>query len=69
VSRKRKAVIRFGCSTWQLHNKFGGDEDSFAKKLGLGVTASDVSNNSTTKPDCSANPDSMQFMEAEFQFS
>jgi hypothetical protein len=69
VSRKRKAVIRFGCSTWHLHNKFGGDEDSFAKKLGLGVTASDVSNHSTTKLSHSADSGSMQFMEAESQSS
>ncbi|KAF2023469.1 DUF336 domain-containing protein [Setomelanomma holmii] len=40
VSRKRNAVIRFGCSTWQLHNKFnGGDEKLFAKKMGLGESA------------------------------
>jgi uncharacterized protein (UPF0303 family) len=41
VSRKRKAVIRFGCSTWQLHNKYAGDEEAFAKKMGLGVTANE----------------------------
>jgi uncharacterized protein (UPF0303 family) len=40
VSRKRNSVIRFGCSTWQLHNKFsGGDEELFAKKNGLGERA------------------------------
>jgi len=40
VSRKRNAVIRFGCSTWQLHNKFNsGDEELFAKKMGLGEKA------------------------------
>jgi uncharacterized protein (UPF0303 family) len=40
VERKRKSVIRFGCSTWQLHNKFnGGDEELFAKKNGLGDRA------------------------------
>lgn len=43
VARKRKAVIRFGCSSWQLHNKFGGDEQAFAKKMGLGVRANEVS--------------------------
>jgi uncharacterized protein (UPF0303 family) len=40
VSRKRKSVIRFGCSTWQLHHKFnGGDEALFASKNGLGERA------------------------------
>jgi uncharacterized protein (UPF0303 family) len=41
VSRKRAAVIRFGCSTWQLHNKFGGDEEAFKTKLGLGAKATE----------------------------
>ena len=41
VSRKRKAVIRFGCSTWALHNKFSGDEEAFAKKSGLGAAANE----------------------------
>jgi uncharacterized protein (UPF0303 family) len=49
VARKRKAVIRFGCSTWQLHNKYSGDEEAFAKKMGLGVTANEVSNDSKNK--------------------
>jgi len=39
VSRKRAAVIRFGCSTWQLHNKYSGDEALFASKMGLGEKA------------------------------
>jgi len=39
VSRKRAAVIRFGCSTWQLHNKYNGDEALFASKMGLGDNA------------------------------
>lgn len=39
VSRKRNAVIRFGCSTWQLHNKFNGDEELFKAKMGLGDRA------------------------------
>jgi uncharacterized protein (UPF0303 family) len=43
VKRKRNAVIRFGCSTWFLQNKFAGDEEGFAKKMGLGARASEVS--------------------------
>lgn len=42
VSRKRKAVIRFGVSTWQLHNKFEGNEELFKSKMGLGDKASEV---------------------------
>ena len=36
VQRKRNAVLRFGCSTWMLHCKYGGDEGEFAKKMGMG---------------------------------
>jgi len=39
VSRKRKTVLRFGCSTWSMHNKFGGDEPAFAAKYALGEEA------------------------------
>lgn len=39
VARKRKSVIRWGVSTWQLHNKYGGDEAVFAQKNGLGGAA------------------------------
>lgn len=39
VARKRKSVIRWGASTWQLHNKYGGDEVAFATKNGLGDKA------------------------------
>lgn len=39
VARKRKTVLRFGCSTWQMHNKLEGDEPAFAAKYGLGSTA------------------------------
>lgn len=39
VSRKRNAVIRFGCSTWFLQNKYEGDEDKFRAKNGLGDRA------------------------------
>ena len=43
IARKRNSVIRFGCSTWQLHNKFnGGDEDLFKRKNGLGERAGEV---------------------------
>jgi uncharacterized protein (UPF0303 family) len=39
VARKRNAVIRWGCSTWALQNKFEGDEAKFASKMGLGERA------------------------------
>lgn len=39
VARKRNAVIRWQTSTWQLHNKFEGDEEKFKAKLGLGESA------------------------------
>lgn len=35
VRRKRSSVLRFGCSTWLLHCKFGGDEAAFAAKYGM----------------------------------
>jgi uncharacterized protein (UPF0303 family) len=41
VARKRNTVLRFGCSTWYMHNKFGGDEPAFAAKFGLGPKAGD----------------------------
>ena len=39
VARKRKAVLRFGRSTWYLNNQFQGDEAAFAAKFALGHTA------------------------------
>ena len=39
VARKRKTVLRFGQSTWFMHNKFAGDEVAFAAKFGLGGSA------------------------------
>ncbi|KAK8194433.1 hypothetical protein M8818_007625 [Zalaria obscura] len=39
VSRKRNTVLRFGNSTWFMHNKFAGDEVAFAAKYGLGQRA------------------------------
>lgn len=41
VVRKRNTVIRWACSTWYMHRKFGGDETAFAAKHGLGSTAGD----------------------------
>ena len=43
VSRKRRAVVRWGVSSWYLGNKFGGYEEAFKAKLGLGERASEVS--------------------------
>jgi uncharacterized protein (UPF0303 family) len=39
VSRKRATVLRFGKSTWYMHNKMGGDEAAFAAKYALGARA------------------------------
>ncbi|GIZ46195.1 hypothetical protein CKM354_000933100 [Cercospora kikuchii] len=39
VARKRNTVLRFGSSTWFMHNKFQGDEPAFAAKFGLGPQA------------------------------
>ncbi|KJX99276.1 DUF967 domain-containing protein [Zymoseptoria brevis] len=41
VARKRNTVLRFGSSTWYMHNKFKGDEGAFAAKFGLGPKAGD----------------------------
>lgn len=35
VQRKRNSVLRWGSSTWLLHNKFGGDEVRFATLFGM----------------------------------
>ncbi|RYP60651.1 hypothetical protein DL771_010432 [Monosporascus sp. 5C6A] len=35
VRRKRNTVLRFGCSSWLMGRKFGGDEELFARKFGL----------------------------------
>lgn len=39
VHRKQNTVLRFGVSTWYMHNKFSGDEGAFARKYGLGERA------------------------------
>ncbi|KAJ7126151.1 hypothetical protein C8R44DRAFT_781178 [Mycena epipterygia] len=39
VARKRKTVLRWGSSTWYMHNKLQGDEVKFAAKYMLGETA------------------------------
>ncbi|CAK5274796.1 unnamed protein product, partial [Mycena citricolor] len=39
VARKRKTVLRWGSSTWYMHNKMKGDEKAFAEKYMLGETA------------------------------
>ncbi|KAJ4466100.1 hypothetical protein C8J55DRAFT_527385 [Lentinula edodes] len=36
VARKRATVLRWGCSTWYMHNKLKGDEALFAAKYMLG---------------------------------
>ncbi|KZM21962.1 uncharacterized protein EKO05_0005079 [Ascochyta rabiei] len=41
VARKRSAVVRWQVSTWQLHNRFAGDEQQFAVKMGLGERAAE----------------------------
>ncbi|KAF2726337.1 hypothetical protein K431DRAFT_214039 [Polychaeton citri CBS 116435] len=42
VARKRNTVLRFGYSTWYMHNKYQGDEEAFAKKFGLAFGGSGV---------------------------
>jgi uncharacterized protein (UPF0303 family) len=39
VARKRNTVLRWGISTWYMHNKFSGDEAGFAAKFALGQHA------------------------------
>ena len=39
VTRKRRTVLRFGCSSYYMHHKFQGDEKAFADKYALGSTA------------------------------
>lgn len=39
VARKRKTVLRWGVSTWFMHNKLHGDEEAFKKKYMLGESA------------------------------
>ncbi|VDC07981.1 unnamed protein product [Peniophora sp. CBMAI 1063] len=39
VARKRATVLRFGHSTWYMHNKNNGDESAFAAKYVLGERA------------------------------
>lgn len=39
VSRKRNTVLRWGQSTWYMHNKFQGDENAFKAKYMLGEKA------------------------------
>ncbi|CCM01040.1 uncharacterized protein FIBRA_03088 [Fibroporia radiculosa] len=41
VARKRRAVLRWSASTWSLHNKFKGDEATFAAKFQLGSRGGD----------------------------
>lgn len=35
VARKRNTVLRWSCSSWYMHLKFGGNEEAFAQKFGL----------------------------------
>ncbi|KAK7012670.1 DUF336 domain-containing protein [Favolaschia claudopus] len=39
VARKRSTVLRWGNSTWYMHNKYAGNEGAFAAKFMLGDTA------------------------------
>ena len=32
-------MLRWGVSTWYMHNKLGGDEEVFKRKFGLGDEA------------------------------
>jgi uncharacterized protein (UPF0303 family) len=39
VARKRKTVLRWGVSSWYMHNKMQGNEKTFAEKYMLGQSA------------------------------
>lgn len=39
VARKRRTVLRWGVSSWFMHNKMKGDEGAFARKYMLGNSA------------------------------
>jgi uncharacterized protein (UPF0303 family) len=39
VARKRKTVLRWGVSSWYMHNKMQGNEKAFAEKYMLGQNA------------------------------
>ncbi|POS83402.1 DUF336-domain-containing protein, partial [Erysiphe pulchra] len=41
VERKRRTVLRWGCSTWFMACKFGGDEKAFRERYALGNNAGD----------------------------
>jgi len=41
VARKRNTVLRWGVSTWYMHNKFKGDEEKFGEKYTLGANRGD----------------------------
>ncbi|EME47573.1 hypothetical protein DOTSEDRAFT_69501 [Dothistroma septosporum NZE10] len=41
VARKRNTVLRFGASSWYMHNKFKGDETAFGAKYALGARAAE----------------------------
>lgn len=50
VRRKRAAVERWGCSTWLLQNKFGGDEDAWRSKFGSKLEKSPLAKPSSPPP-------------------
>lgn len=39
VARKRRTVLRWGNSSWYMHNKFAGNEGTFTARYMLGETA------------------------------
>ena len=39
ITRKRKTVLRWDCSSYLMNRKFGGDEQSFADTYALGAQA------------------------------
>lgn len=41
IARKRATVLRFGVSSWYMHNKMEGNEIAFAAKYALGAQAGD----------------------------
>lgn len=54
VARKRKTVLRWGVSSWYMHNKMAGDESAFAAKYMLGDRAGEYASELLLPPPASA---------------
>lgn len=56
VARKRKTVLRWGVSSWYMHNKLGGDEALFKNKYMLGEQAVEYASKSVKGLTCGVVP-------------